>query len=160
MPPGRRTINALQDRNFRMMPDGISGYQGSEEGPARTGRLAGQYRFPLSVIAIAINHPGNPRPRHPPSGVCRQSASAKTGGGDLRLDENRGESPEDSAPRRGPGGLGVHPHRRGVQSGANPQPDGGYFSLNQSSYWNNDNSAGNRLSKEEAARIYLRICPS
>ncbi len=42
---------------------------------------------------------GHRRPHHPPSGLRRQSAIAQEGGGDLRLDEDRGRSPEDAAPR-------------------------------------------------------------
>ena len=34
------TINALQDRNFRMMPDGFQIIKGVEGGPARAGQLA------------------------------------------------------------------------------------------------------------------------
>ena len=43
----------------------------------------------------------------------------QTGGRNLRLDENRRQSQEDSAPRHRAGGLGIHPHGRSLQSGAN-----------------------------------------
>jgi hypothetical protein len=50
--------------------------------------------------------------------------------------------------------LGVHPHCRGVQSGANTQPDGGGFSLNQNGHREYGDSPGNRQSKEQSAQIY------
>ena len=57
-------------------------------------------------------------------------------------------------PRRGPGGLGVHPHCRGVQSGANPQPDDGSFSLNRKRRRESGNPPGDQQSKEQLAQIY------
>ncbi len=71
------------------------------------------------------------RPDHPPSGLLRQSAPAQKGGGNLRLDQNGRQSQENPPPRNRTGGLDVHLHCCGVQSGANTQPDGGCLSLNR-----------------------------
>ena len=62
--------------------------------------------------------------------------------------------PSGRIPLRGPGGLGVHPHRRGVQSGAHPQPYGRGFSLKRRRRPEYGDSPGNRQSKEQSAQIY------
>jgi transposase len=60
-----------------------------------------------------------------------------------RLDGNRRQSQENPSPRPRTGGLGVHPHCRGIQPGADTQPEGGSFSLNRNRCRQQESSAGN-----------------
>ena len=91
---------------------------------------------------------GHRWPHHPPSGVCRQSAIAQAGGGNLWLDQKRGQSQENSSPRNRTGGLDVQPHRRGLQSGSNTQPNGCGFSLNRKGHRKGNPATGDRRSKQ------------
>jgi transposase len=66
------------------------------------------------------------RPPHdPPPWLRMQPASAETRRGSLRLDEDDRADAQDATPGEGSGRLGLHLHRRSLQSGADPQPHGG-----------------------------------
>jgi len=60
-----------------------------------------------------------------PSRVQDQPASAQTGRGNLRLDEDHGRDAQDAIRRTEEGGLAVHAGGRGVQPGADAEPGAG-----------------------------------
>jgi hypothetical protein len=92
--------------------------------------------------------------------LFRWFVGLSTGGGDLRVDENRGQPPEDQAPRRGPGGLCFHPDRGDLQSGAHAQLDGPGVFVSPGQGLKNRHPAGSRPAMEESTRSFRRMCPS